>query len=178
MKKNVIVVMLDTLQFNYLGCYGNTWIQTPNLDRFARQGVLFENAYTEGLPTVPCRRAMLTGRYTLPVKGWSQLDVDDTTIADLCWGHPIDSALIHDSGPFRLPKFGYSRGFDKVHFIHGHETDHQYYAHDELIGLQGRRLLRRPRHGESRRDPGRKRHAPPDEPGGVPPERAPVLEVR
>ena len=130
--KNVIVVMLDTLQFNYLGCYGNNWIKTPNLDRFAQQGVLFENAYTEGLPTVPCRRAMFTGRYTLPVKGWSQLDIEDTTIADLCWGQPIDSALIHDSGPFRLPKFGYSRGFDKVHFIHGHETDHQYYAQDEL----------------------------------------------
>ena len=130
--KNVIVVMLDTLQFNYLGCYGNNWIKTPNLDRFAQQGVLFENAYTEGLPTVPCRRAMFTGRYTLSVKGWSQLDIEDTTIADLCWGQPIDSALIHDSGPFRLPKFGYSRGFDKVHFIHGHETDHQYYAQDEL----------------------------------------------
>ena len=130
--KNVIVVMLDTLQFNYLGCYGNNWIKTPYLDRFAQQGVLFENAYTEGLPTVPCRRAMFTGRYTLPVKGWSQLDIEDTTIADLCWGQPIDSALIHDSGPFRLPKFGYSRGFDKVHFIHGHETDHQYYAQDEL----------------------------------------------
>lgn len=130
--KNVIVVMLDTLQFNYLGCYGNNWIKTPKLDRFAQQGVLFENAYTEGLPTVPCRRAMFTGRFTLPVKGWSQLDIEDTTIADLCWGQPIDSALIHDSGPFRLPKFGYSRGFDKVHFIHGHETDHQYYAQDEL----------------------------------------------
>ena len=126
-KKNVIVVMLDTLQFNYLGCYGNKVVKTP-------EGVVFENAYTEGLPTVPCRRAMLTGRYTLPVKGWSQLDVSDTTIADLCWGQPIDSYLIHDSGPFRLPKFGYSRGFDKVFFLHGHETDHQYYAQDELGG--------------------------------------------
>ena len=65
-KKNVIVVMLDTLQFNYLGCYGNTRVKTPNIDRFATEGVVFENAYTEGLPTVPCRRAMLTGRYTLP----------------------------------------------------------------------------------------------------------------
>lgn len=133
-KKNVIVVMLDTLQFNYLGCYGNTRVKTPHIDRFATEGVVFENAYTEGLPTVPCRRAMLTGRYTLPVKGWSQLDVSDTTIADLCWGQPIDSYLIHDSGPFRLPKFGYSRGFDKVFFLHGHETDHQYYAQDELGG--------------------------------------------
>ncbi len=70
MLKNAIVVMFDSLQFNYLGCYGNTWIKTPNFDRLAREGVLFENAYTEGLPTVPCRRAMHTGRFTLPVSGW------------------------------------------------------------------------------------------------------------
>ena len=72
-KKNVIVVMLDTLQFNYLGCYGNTRVKTPNIDRFATEGVVFENAYTEGLPTVPCRRAMLTGRYTLPGAAHRQL---------------------------------------------------------------------------------------------------------
>ena len=59
--KNVIAIMLDTLQFNYLGCYGNDWIKTPNLDRFAAQGVLFENAYTEGLPTIPCRRPCSPG---------------------------------------------------------------------------------------------------------------------
>lgn len=133
-KKNVIAVMFDTLQFNYLGCYGNKIVKTPNIDRFASEGVLFENAYTEGLPTVPCRRAMLTGRYTLPVKGWSPLDIDDTTIADLCWGRPIDTYLITDTGPFRQPKFGYTRGFDKVYFIHGHEVDQSYYAQDELPG--------------------------------------------
>jgi len=133
-RKNVIVVMFDTLQFNYLGCYGNGWIKTPNLDFFASQGVLFENAYTEGLPTIPCRRSMLTGRYTLPYSGWTPLDMEDTTIADLCWGHPIQTGLIFDTGPMRLPKFGYARGFDHIEFIHGHETDHQYYAKDELKG--------------------------------------------
>ena len=131
-RKNVIVVMFDTLQFNYLGCYGNPWIKTPNLDFFASQGVLFENAYTEGLPTIPCRRSMLTGRYTLPYNGWTPLDIEDTTIADLCWGQPIQTGLIFDTGPMRLPKFGYTRGFDHIDFIHGHETDHQYYAKDEL----------------------------------------------
>ena len=50
--KNVVFIMLDTLQFNYLGCYGNTSVKTPNFDRFARQGFLFENAYSEGLPTL------------------------------------------------------------------------------------------------------------------------------
>jgi len=136
MKKNVIVVMLDSLQFNYLGCYGNKWIKTPNIDRLAREGVLFENNYIEGLPTVPCRRSMHTGRYHLHSKGWSALTLDDTTIADLCWGHPVDTALIFDCPMYRLPKFGYTRGFDKVHFIHGHEADQAYFAHDPLYHLK------------------------------------------
>ena len=38
--------------------YGNTNVKTPNLDRFARQGFLFENAYSEGLPTIPVRRRL------------------------------------------------------------------------------------------------------------------------
>ena len=134
MLKNAIVVMFDTLQYNYVGCYGNDWIKTPHMDRLAREGVLFENCYTEGLPTVPCRRAMLTGRYTLPVAGWVGLSTEDTTIADLCWGRPIDAALIFDCPNFRLPKFGYTRGFDKVWFTHGHEGDY-FYDFDELIHL-------------------------------------------
>ncbi len=132
---NAIVVMFDSLQFNYLGCYGNTWIETPNFDRFAREGVLFENCYIEGVPTVPCRRAMHTGRYTLPVAGWVPLLMEDTTIADLCWGRPIDTALIFDCPMYRLPKFGYTRGFDKVWFQHGHEADHEYFAQDPLYHL-------------------------------------------
>ena len=136
MKKNVIVIMLDSLQFNYLGCYGNKWIKTPNLDRLAREGVLFENNYIEGLPTIPCRRSMLTGRYYLHSKGWSALDLDDTTVADLCWGRPIDTYLIEDCPMYRLPKFGYSRGFDKVHFLHGHENDHEYFSQDPLYHLK------------------------------------------
>ncbi len=132
MQKNVIVTMFDSLQFNYLGCYGNTWIKTPNMDRFAREGVLFENMYIEGLPTVPCRRAMQTGRYTLPVAGWVPLSMEDTTIADLCWGRPIDTALIFDCPMYRQPKFGYTRGYDKVWFTHGHENDDEYYHNDPL----------------------------------------------
>ncbi|MHB1414934.1 MAG: sulfatase [Chloroflexota bacterium] len=138
MKKNVIVVMLDSLGANYVGCYGNKWIKTPNMDRLAREGVLFENNYIEGLPTVPCRRTMLTGRYYLHSKGWSSLDMDDTTIADLCWGRPIDTALVFDCPMYRLPKFGYTRGFDKVWFTHGHEADHDYFSQDPLLHLDPR----------------------------------------
>ncbi|WP_303236653.1 sulfatase [uncultured Bilophila sp.] len=133
--RNAIVLMFDTLSAKYVGCYGNEWIKTPNMDRLAREGVLFENWYTEGLPTVPCRRAMLTGRYTLPKSGWVALSMDDTTIADLCWGRPIDTALVFDCPMFRLPKFGYTRGFDKVWFLHGHEADEHFFDGDPLIHM-------------------------------------------
>lgn len=134
MPKNVIVIMFDSLQYNYLGCYGNEWIKTPNMDRLAREGVLFENCYTEGLPTVPCRRAMHTGRYTLQKAGWVALSEEDTTIADLCWGRPIQTGLVFDCPNYRLPKFGYTRGFDKVWYTRGQEADN-FYEYDPLINL-------------------------------------------
>ncbi len=133
--QNVIVLMLDTLSAKFMGCYGNEWIKTPNMDRLAKEGVLFENWYTEGLPTVPCRRAMHTGRYTLPVSGWVPLAPEDTTVADLCWGRPIDTALVLDCPMYRLPKFGYTRGFDKVWFLHGHNADENFYAKDQLYSM-------------------------------------------
>lgn len=133
MLKNAIVLMFDTLQFNYVGAYGNDWIETPWMDRLAKEGALFENCYIEGLPTIPCRRAMHTGRYTLPKSGWVALTAEDTTIADLCWGRPIDTAIIFDCPQYRLPKFGYTRSFDKVWFTHGHEGDESYFENDPLL---------------------------------------------
>ena len=130
--KNVIFIMLDTLQFNYLGCYGNKTVQTPNLDRFARQGWVFENAYSEGLPTVPVRRALMTGRYTLPHGGWKPLSAEDTTLTDLLWTRPVQTALVYSTPPMRLPKYGYSRGFDYVKFCNGHELDHETFSHVPL----------------------------------------------
>jgi len=130
--KNVIFIMLDTLQFNYLGCYGNKIVKTPNFDRFARQSILFENAYSEGLPTVPARRALMTGRFTLPYGGWQPLKSEDTTITDILWGKIIQTALVYDTAPMRLPKFGYSRSFDYVDFCSGQELDHMTFEKQPL----------------------------------------------
>src|SRR5574344_1289443 len=126
--KNVIFIMLDTLQYNYLGCYGNNVVKTPHLDAFARQNFLFENAYSEGLPTVPVRRAIMTGRYTLPYGGWKPLTTDDTSLTDMLWCRYVQTALVYDTPPMRLPKYGYSRGFDYVKFCNGHELDQETFS--------------------------------------------------
>ncbi len=140
--RNVLFIMLDTLQFNYLGCYGNPVVKTPNLDRFAENGFLFENAYSEGLPTIPVRRALLTGRFTLPFSGWRPLTTDDTSITDVLWCREVQTALVYDTPPMRLPKYGYSRGFDYVRFCNGHELDHETFSHVPLKeGLRGEDYL-------------------------------------
>lgn len=124
--KNVVMIVTDSWQYNYTGCYGNDWIRTPNVDELAREGTVFENAYAEGLPTIPVRRALATGRFTLPFAGWVNLTGQETTVADICYRNHIQSALIADCPMLHLEKYIYSRGFDYVHFIRGQEGDHHY----------------------------------------------------
>ena len=123
---NVIVIMADSLRFDYLGCYGNKWINTPNIDKFAEQSILFENAYAEGLPTIPVRRALFTGRYTLPFSGWKPLSSKDIILSEILYWEGIRSALVTDTHPMHMPKFGYERGFDFVQYIRGGEFDPFY----------------------------------------------------
>jgi len=120
---NVIVIMLDSLRPDHLGCYGNPWIKTPNLDRFAKESTVFERFYAEGLPTLPVRTALFTGRYTLPFRGWQRLEPDDIPIAEILWDAGYTTALISDTYHMHKPGMAYERGFDYVLWIRGQEAD-------------------------------------------------------
>ena len=67
---NVILIVMDSLRADHVGCYGNTWIKTPNLDAFAEENVLFERAAPESLPTIQSRRAIMTGNRLFPFRDW------------------------------------------------------------------------------------------------------------
>ncbi|MEV0012509.1 sulfatase [Streptomyces sp. NPDC047973] len=60
---NVIFVSIDDLGHDELGAYGNTFNETPNIDRLAREGALFTNAYAAAPLCSPTRAALVTGRY-------------------------------------------------------------------------------------------------------------------
>lgn len=128
--KNAIVVIFDSWQRNYTGCYGNSWIKTPNIDRLAREGIVFDNAYGNNMPTLPVRRSMMTGRYTLHDIGWGPLRNEDTTIADLCYGTGIDTAIAYNTLVMASGKAGFARSFSKVVFSHGFDT---YYFRNEPL---------------------------------------------
>jgi N-sulfoglucosamine sulfohydrolase len=60
---NFVFVIADDLNWNDIGCYGNPKIQTPNIDRLARQGVRFTNMYLTASSCSPSRTSILSGRY-------------------------------------------------------------------------------------------------------------------
>ena len=121
---NVIVIMLDSLRADHLGCYGNDWIKTPAIDRLASESTIFEHAYAEGIPTLPFRCAAFTGKYTLPRRGWGPIEPTDHTISEVLWNRGYTSALISDTQHMhRPPHSNFARGFDHVQWIRGNEGD-------------------------------------------------------
>lgn len=60
-KPNLLFIMTDQQRFDALSLAGNTILKTPNLDRLAKQGVWFRNAYTECAVCAPTRASILTG---------------------------------------------------------------------------------------------------------------------
>lgn len=62
-RPNVLLICTDQHRFDAVGCYGNDAIETPNLDRLAAQGVVFENCYVQSPVCAPSRASLMTGRY-------------------------------------------------------------------------------------------------------------------
>jgi arylsulfatase A-like enzyme len=120
---NIIVIMLDSLRFDHLGCYGNTWIKTPNIDRLAQESVIFENAYPESLPTIPVRTSLFTGNRTLHSRPWQPMTREDLPMAEILDEYGYVSALIADTYHLFKPEMNFHRGFRAFRWIRGQEAD-------------------------------------------------------
>lgn len=67
-RPNVLLVLSDDHSAAHVGCYGNTDVKTPNLDRFAAEGVRFDRAYVTCPQCVPSRASIMTGRSPVAVQ--------------------------------------------------------------------------------------------------------------
>jgi arylsulfatase A-like enzyme len=61
-KPNILLILSDDHSYPHVGCYGNADIKTPNLDRFAAEGLRFDRAYVTCPQCVPSRASIFTGR--------------------------------------------------------------------------------------------------------------------
>ena len=76
-RPNIIFILGDDLGWAELGCYGNTFNETPNIDRLARQGVRFTDAYAAAPVCSPYRAALITGQWPARVGITDYLRPDD-----------------------------------------------------------------------------------------------------
>lgn len=133
MPRNLIVVVFDTLRYDAV--FGDL-AETPNLRRFAEQSVVFDNAWGEGLPTIPFRRALHTGMRSYPwrrrgpergsfpsVLGWHAIPDDQTTMAEYLYGRGYVTQLVSDVWHMFKPTMNFARGFVSWDFVRGQEND-------------------------------------------------------
>lgn len=108
-KPNVIFILTDDLGYAELGCYGNTFNETPNIDELARNGIRFTNAYAAQTVSSPTRAALMTGLYPPRTGIIDYLRPDDTkhlgeeytTVAEMFKGQGYHTAIVgkwHQTG--------------------------------------------------------------------------------
>jgi arylsulfatase A-like enzyme len=123
-QRNVLVILCDQLRPDFLPIYGCGAVPTPNLDRLAETGVVFDNAITQSTVCAPSRATMMTGRYVSDHGVWTN-DV------------PFRDGL--EYLPERMNQEGYVTGaFGKLH----------HYPPDDLKGFREAALLEEGRLGE------------------------------
>ena len=64
-KKNVLFITADQWRGDFLGCLGHPFLNTPNLDEIAREGVIFRKHYAQTVPCGPSRASLFTGLYAM-----------------------------------------------------------------------------------------------------------------
>lgn len=126
MGMNVFLIVCDTLRADHLGCYGYFRDTSPNIDRIAREGVLFEDFYTSGAPTGPGFTCIYTGLHTIHHKFYKFLIPNIRQVDDMIFTLPEIMRFL-----------GYTTaGLDNLmsqlarakHFVRGIRVLHQLWA--------------------------------------------------
>lgn len=112
---NVILVSIDSLRPDHLGCYGYERETSPHIDALAKEGALFESAIASSPWTLPSHMAIFTSLPDL-VHGVDQnglrLAVETPLLAHVLREAGYATAGFY-SGPYLHPAFGFDRGFDE-----------------------------------------------------------------
>ena len=114
-KPNILIITMDTLRADYLGCTGHPTVKTPNLDGLADSGVLFTHALAPIPLTLPSHSTIMTGRtppfHEVRDNGTFLLSPENVTLAEVLKARGYDTAAFVSA--FILDeRFGLSQGFD------------------------------------------------------------------
>ncbi len=143
-KPNIVWIMADDLGYGDLGCYGQKHIQTPNIDRLAKEGIRFTNAYSGCTVCAPSRSVLMTGLHMGHTSirsnpGGVPLLASDYTVAQTlkqagytcgCFGKWGLGDLKTDGVP---SKHGFDRFYGYLHQVHAHSQYPGFLIEDNEI---------------------------------------------
>ncbi|MCP5117020.1 MAG: sulfatase-like hydrolase/transferase, partial [bacterium] len=148
-RPNIIFIMADDLGYGQLGCYGQEQIRTPHIDRIAREGMRFTDAYAGCTVCAPSRSVLMTGLHMGHTSvrantGGVPLDPADVTVAELLKQAGYATACfgkwgLGDIGTDGVP---WKQGFDEfvgpLHQVHAHFYYPEFlYKNDQKLPLDG-----------------------------------------
>jgi len=111
---SVLLITIDTLRPDRLGCYGHPTNQTPSIDALAREGMIFERAYCDMPWTTGSMASVMTGRYSSEHglrDPTSKLDPKVATLAQILHDRGVQTGAIIGSFPLDSI-YGLDRGFE------------------------------------------------------------------
>ncbi|MCD6582748.1 MAG: sulfatase [Desulfuromusa sp.] len=148
-RPNIVFILSDDHRWDHFGVMGHPWIQTPNLDRLANEGVMFNNAFCTTALCSPSRASFISGQYAHKhgvINNLKQWDTKNVTVLELLKQSGYRTGFIgkwHMPGPLpklrgvdRFISFTYKSGqgthFDCPLVIDGVETERKgkYLAED------------------------------------------------
>lgn len=134
-RPNVLLVTVDTLRADYLACYGHPWIQTPNLDRIARDGVLFETAISQAPRTGPSHGSIMTSLYPFDHDGENGRPMKRglVTLADVLNVHGYETVAFTSALTTCSTTTGLQQGFDR--YVDSLISWSELFGHDEIQNL-------------------------------------------
>ena len=143
-KPNVIFILVDDMGYGDVGPYGATDLQTPHLDRMAREGVKLTDNYAAAPVCTPTRIAFLTGRYqqrsgiewAFAGAGSPGLATSETSVARMVKNNGYATGLMGKWHVGITPETGpNAHGFDEFFGFLGANID--FYTHREVIPERG-----------------------------------------
>jgi arylsulfatase A-like enzyme len=143
---NIILVIIDTLRYDYVGVNGNSAIETPNLDRLGAEAWVFDNCYSASFPTIPHRTDVMTGGHGEPFHVWMPLPFEVSTLPEALARRGYATQLIHDTPHLVNGGHNFDYPFHAWTFVRGAEVDRpwitdrltipEHWARDPLFDQQ------------------------------------------
>lgn len=153
-KPNIIYILADDLGYGDLGCYGQSKIETPHIDKMAQEGIMFTQHYSGSSVCAPSRSALLTGQHTghtairgnieIGAEGQQPMSSEANTLAEML------KEAGYTTGAFGKWGLGFigtegdpnNQGFDEFYGYNCQRQAHRYYPmhlwhNSERVILEG-----------------------------------------